>query len=84
MSLNMSEANSVAFQSIHNQSEADVVNLKYLVFVYILLLVEKSLSKIICLLACLLICPHSTDWSKQQYENETKYFLKKLSEANWM
>ncbi len=34
------------------------------------------------LLACLLICPHSTDWSKQQYENKTKYFLKNLSEAN--
>ncbi len=34
------------------------------------------------LFACLLVCSHSTDGSKQQCENKTDDFLKTLSKAN--
>ncbi len=33
-------------------------------YIDVLFLVEKSLARINCLLACLLVCPHLTDWSK--------------------
>ncbi len=34
------------------------------------------------LFACLLVCPHFTDWSKEQCENEWDNFIKHLTKGN--
>jgi len=42
----------------------------------ILFLVEKSLANINCLLDCLLVCPHFTDWSKKNVKINGTFLYK--------
>jgi hypothetical protein len=48
----------------------------------ILFLGEKSLARINCLLACLPVCPHFTDWSKNNVKTKGIIFHKTCPKGN--